>query len=94
MGETFQLFSNKITRCYIENNEVCLYTNSEVIANRFDFIKKEQFIFTKNVTLNDIEYFKIIRVSILMFKENQVSETIVEKPYTIEKFDFLPSIID
>ena len=28
MGETFQLFSNNITRSSIENNEVCLYKDS------------------------------------------------------------------
>ena len=64
----------------LDLNYITIYTSDSDIAEKYGFIKKEQFIFDKNVSLDEIDALIEIKKPILKFsflKEKKI--TIVQK---------------
>lgn len=74
----FQLFEDKITRNAVQENSYMIWTASEQLAYDYGFEKKEQFVFVKYITKEDIEAVKIVKKPILDFKDIEQSEEILE----------------
>lgn len=74
----FQLFANKISRNAVFDNSYMIWTDSEQLAQEYTFEKKEQFVFIKYITREEIETVKIVKKSILEFKNKETSEEILE----------------
>ncbi len=74
----FQLFANKILKEDVLDNSYMIWTASDQIAQKYNFEKKEQFVFTKYITRNEIEAIKIIKKPILEFKDRVTLEEIFE----------------
>lgn len=74
----FELFADKIYKNNILDNSYMIWTNSEQLAQKYVFIKKEQFVFIKYITREEIEAVKIVKKPILVFKEKEPSEEILE----------------
>ena len=49
------------------NNSYMIWTDSEQLAKEYAFEKKEQFVFTKNISRDEIEAVKIMKVPVLKF---------------------------
>ncbi len=54
-----------------------IWTNSEQIAKEYDFEKKEQFVFVKYITREEIESVKIIKKPVLICKDMEPREEIL-----------------
>lgn len=78
-GTYFQLFSSTIKPENIKNNRFMLFTDSEKLAQEYAFEKKEQFVFAKDITREQIEKIKIIQNPIKSFEAYGINETIIEK---------------
>lgn len=78
-GIYFSLFSSKITLKNIEDNKFMLFTDSEKLAIEYGFEKKEQFVFSKDITKEQIESIKIIQKPIKEFESQGIKEIIIEK---------------
>lgn len=78
-GIYFQLFSSTIKSENIEDNRFTLFTDSEKLAYEYDFEKKEQFVFAKNITKEQIEEIKIIQIPIKEFETCGTREIIIGK---------------
>lgn len=63
----------------LENKSILLFTASEEIAKKMHFNKREQFVFEKSIKLDEIEELKIIRKPILVFKEKEITEEVINK---------------
>ena len=74
----FQLFEDKITRNAVQENSYMIWTASEQLAYDYGFEKKEQFVFVKYITKEDIEAVKMVKKPILDFKDIEQSEEILE----------------
>lgn len=83
-NEWFQLFADKILKSAVIDNEFMLWTDSEQLAYKYEFEKKEQFVFIKNITREEIQSLKIVRVPVLAFKNEEVSETVLEGKKVID----------
>ncbi|WOO36597.1 hypothetical protein R2R35_22850 [Anaerocolumna sp. AGMB13020] len=84
-GNFFQLFAGEINKSFILNNLFVIWTSSEEIAQQFGFEKKEQLVFTKNITREEIESVKIEKKPIAIFKGEPKKEVILEHDY-LEKW--------
>lgn len=84
-GIYFQLFSSKIKPENIEDNRFMLFTDAEKLAYEFGFEKKEQFVFAKDITKEQIENIKIIQKPIKEFEDWGIKEIVIEKK-DIEKW--------
>ena len=60
------------------NNSYMIWTDSEQLAKEYAFEKKEQFVFTKNITRDEIETVKIVRTPVLIFKDCGNSEILLQ----------------
>lgn len=78
-GIYFQLFSSTIKPENIKDNRFMLFTDSEKLAQEYAFEKKEQFVFVKDITREQIEKIKIIQNPIKGFEAYGINETIIEK---------------
>lgn len=78
-GIYFQLFSSVIRKVDIEDNRFVLFTNSEELAKEYGFEKKEQFIFIKDISKEQIEMIKIIQNPIKEFEGGEIKEIVIEK---------------
>lgn len=77
-GEMFEVWSIGKAR----DNEVILVTNNEVTAKKYDFIKKEQFVFYKSVELVHITKIIEQRRGILRFiGNNSTKELKIDELY-------------
>ena len=76
--EYFQLFADKILKNAVLNNSYMIWTNSEQLAQDYVFEKKEQFVFIKYITREEIEAVKIVKEPILDFKDIEPAEEILE----------------
>lgn len=74
----FQLFSNKISRSAVLDNSFMIWTNSEEMAYKYEFEKKEQFVFIKYITRDEIQAIKVVRIPVLTFKEIGTSEVLLQ----------------
>ena len=74
----FQLFAGKILKNDVLNNSYMIWTDSEQLAKEYTFEKKEQFVFTKNITRDEIEAVKIVRTPVLIFKDSEKSEILLQ----------------
>lgn len=77
-GAYFQLFSSIVTRENIENDRFTLYTSSEELAKEYNFEKKEQFVFVKDISKEQIEKIRIIQKPIKEFESYGTKEIIIE----------------
>lgn len=77
-GFYFQLFADKISRNAVLDNLYMIWTNSEYLAQEYIFEKKEQFVFTKFISREEIEAVKIVKKPVLDFKDIEPSEEILE----------------
>lgn len=78
-GKYFETFAGKITEDVLQEEKVMIFTSSECIAEEMDFNKKEQFVFTKDIKLEDIEEIKIVNNPISIFAEREIQEIRIEK---------------
>jgi hypothetical protein len=76
--EYFQLFADKILKNAVLDNSYMIWTNSEQFAQDYVFEKKEQFVFIKYITREEIEAVKIVKEPILDFKDIEPAEEILE----------------
>ena len=74
----FQLFADKISKNAVLDDSYMIWTNSEQLAQKYIFEKKEQFVFIKYITRKEIETVKIVKTPILDFKDIEQSEEILE----------------
>lgn len=74
----FQLFADKISRSAVFDNSYMIWTDSEQLAQEYTFEKKEQFVFIKYITREEIEAVKIVKKPILEFKDKETTEEILE----------------
>lgn len=77
-GFYFQLFADKIFRNDVLDDSYMIWTNSEHLAQEFIFEKKEQFVFIKFISREEIEAVKIVKKPVLDFKDLEQSEEILE----------------
>ena len=76
-GKEFEVFSSE--KYMLEYNQVILYTKEFNIAEKYGFKKKEQFVYDKDVQLNDIEALIKIKRPILKFNNIQEEKTRIEQ---------------
>ena len=62
-----------------QEGTISLFTNDYVLAKKFDFYKQEQFVFVKEVPLQDIESLIEIHIPILEFRELPTSRKIIKR---------------
>lgn len=74
----FQLFADKIFKNAVLDNSYMIWTNSEKLAQEYIFEKKEQFVFIKYITREEIEAVKIVKKPILDFKDMELIEEVLE----------------
>ncbi|WP_226654833.1 hypothetical protein [Pseudalkalibacillus hwajinpoensis] len=76
-GEEFETLS--LGPFNIQEKKISLFTNSYVVAKKFDFYKQEQFVFVKEVPLQEIESLIEIHIPILEFRDLPTSRKVIEK---------------
>lgn len=76
--EYFQLFADKIYKNDVLDNSYMICTDSEKLAQKYMFEKKEQFVFINYITREEIKSIKIVKKPILDFKDMEPSEEILE----------------
>ena len=74
----FQLFADKIFKEDVMDNSYMIWTASEQLAHDYDFEKKEQFVFIKYISREEIETVKIVKKPVLDFKDTEQSEEFLE----------------
>lgn len=77
-GIYFETYSGKILPSHIRNNTYIIFTNSDQLAREYVFEKKEQFVYIKDITREDIEIIKIVKRPVLKFKNLEAREEILE----------------
>ncbi|MGG0658426.1 hypothetical protein [Rummeliibacillus pycnus] len=71
---------------YILNEEkISLFTSNSDLASLYGFTKEEQFVFKKEIKLNDIEALIEIKIPILKFNHMKEERTRIEQMY-IKKY--------
>ena len=75
----FEPFAGKIIDNVLEEKRILLFTASEDIAQQFGFTKKEQFVFAKNIEIDEIDEIKVVKKPIAMFKNKPIIEEIINK---------------
>lgn len=85
-GVYFQLLSFTITKSDIEYNRFTLFTDSEELAKEYKFEKKEQFVFIKEISKEQIQRIKILQKPIKEFETNGIKEIVIEKDEIDEWF--------
>jgi len=78
-GIYFEPFAGKVIATVLNENRILLFTSSEDIAQQFGFTKKEQFVFAKNVQLDEIDEIKVVKKPIAIFKNIPIIEEIINK---------------
>ena len=78
-GIYFPLFSSSIKSQNIEEGRFMIFTESEKIAQQYAFEKKEQFVFLKHISKDEIGSIRIIQKPIREFADNICEITIIEK---------------
>lgn len=78
LGYYFQLFADKIFKNDVLDNSYMIWTDSEQLAKEYVFEKKEQFVFIKYITREEIEAVKIVKKPVLDFKHIEQSEEILK----------------
>lgn len=68
-----------VGRFILDNDKILLGTNDEKIAVSYHFEKIEQFVFKKEVSLEEIDKLIEIKKTILKFKNSNEEITIIEK---------------
>ena len=81
----------KVSKNNLDINYITIYTSDSDIAQKYGFIKKEQFIFDKNVFLDEIDALIEIKKPILKFS-NLKEQKIIIKQEDIK--DYLSKIIE
>ncbi|MDE7222304.1 MAG: hypothetical protein K2O34_00815 [Acetatifactor sp.] len=79
-GMFFQLFSFQITQSNIEDGRFMLFTSSEELAREYNFEKKEQFVFIKDISREQVEAIKIIQKPIKEFEAYGTRKIVIERP--------------
>lgn len=74
----FQLFADKISRNAVLDDSYMIWTDSEQLAQKYIFEKKEQFVYIKCISREEIEAVKIVKKPVLDFKNIEQSEKILE----------------
>ena len=74
----FQLFADKVFKEDVLDNSYMIWTNSEQLAQEYIFEKKEQFVYIKCITREEIEAVKIVKKPVLDFENIEQSEEILE----------------
>lgn len=78
-GIYFELFSSGISQANVEDDRFVLFTSSEELAHEYSFEKKEQFVFTKNISKAQIEMIRITQKPIKEFESYGIKEIIIKK---------------
>ncbi|WP_298835979.1 hypothetical protein [Clostridium sp.] len=68
-----------VDKTLLDTNTIDLYTSNEIYIKKLAFVKKEQFIFEKAVSLETIEELVVIKTPILNFTGQQVNEIRINK---------------
>lgn len=74
----FQLFADKISGNAVLNDSYIIWTGSEQLAQEYVFEKKEQFVYIKYITREEINAVKIVKKPVLDFKDIEQSQEILE----------------
>ena len=69
----------KIDSETLDINYITIYTSDFEIAEKFGFIKKEQFIYDKNVPLDEIDALVEIKKPILKFSDLEEQKIIIDQ---------------
>ena len=88
-GESFEPLS--INKSVVEYNKVVLFTSDENVARKYGFNKKEQFVFEKEVKLDELDEFISIKTPILEFKDKKI---VIEKFRGSEIIETIKDIIN
>lgn len=83
--------SLKVTKENLDINYITIFTSYSDIANQYGFIKKEQFIYDKKISLDEIDALIEIKRPILKFSYLKEQKTIIEQK---DIRDYLANIID
>ena len=78
-GIYFPLLSSPVRLADIEDNRFSIFTSSEEVAKEYGFEKKEQFVFIKDISKEQIEMIKIIQNPIKEFENYGIKEIVIEK---------------
>lgn len=78
-GIYFELFSSGVSQANVEDDRFALFTSSEELAQEYSFEKKEQFVFTKNISKAQIEMIRITQKPIKEFESYGIKEIIIKK---------------
>lgn len=81
----------KVAKETLDINYITIYTSDSDIAAQYEFIKKEQFIFDKDVSLDEIDALVEIKKPILKFNYLKEKRTIIEQK---DIKDYLSKIIE
>lgn len=78
------MLSSGITQSNIENGQFTLFTDSEELAREYKFEKKEQFVFTKDISKEQIEIIRIVQKPIKEFETYGTKEIVIEREHIDE----------
>lgn len=81
----------KVAKETLDINYITIYTSDSNIAGQYGFIKKEQFIFDKDVSLDEIDALIEIKKPILRFNHLKEERTKIEQKNIR---DYLSNIIE
>jgi hypothetical protein len=85
-GEYFQLFAGRMTESSLENNAFMIWTDSEMLAKKCNFKKREQFVFVVDIPKEQIEAVKIVKHPISIFEDGGETAVILEGNTLIKWF--------
>lgn len=88
-GRYFPLFSSSIKSESVEEGRFMIFTDSEKVAQQYGFEKKEQFVFLKHISNDEIGRIRIIQKPIKEFDGSMCKNTIIEKN---DIFEWLASL--
>ena len=80
-----------IGKFILENNQLSLFTDSPAVAEQYEFMKQEQFVFKKEIPLDDLDALIEIKKPILKFKDMNKVVTRIEKK---DIRDYLENLIE
>lgn len=81
----------KVNSKTLDLNYITIFTNDSDIANKYGFIKKEQFIYDKDISLDEIDALVEIKKPILKFSNLKEQKIIIEQK---DIRDYLATIIE
>lgn len=88
-GKEFEIFG--FGKFLLEENNMTIYTKDSTVAHKYGFIKTEQFVFDKHVSLDDVDSIIEIKKPILKFNLIKHDKQIIEKK---DIRGYLKNIID